>query len=305
MSKRIKQCFKDKYEVSHIWAQQKQDRGWCSGHRVFFNGTDIYSYGHHYLLGRIYTKRDGSKYALINNTRASNTTNTHICAAINAVDKLMVWYSVPNPENLRSSENIKYYEDVAINALMRVFTQNSMLHYENSVLKAAAKCCKDLIETIEHCNSFFKLAGVKHIKLDKLTLDTYYDKVVELLNKGNEKALKQKEQQRLNELNILNEYNIQLGFWLKGEDVHLPYLWHSDVETKIRVLNKVVETTRGAEVPLDHAVRLLKKIVSGDVRKGERVGEYTFDAVKKGVIKIGCHEISLDHAKDVLSKYLK
>lgn len=303
-TKRVKQCFKDKYEVSHIWAQQNQERGWCAGKRVFFEGTDLYSYGHHYLLGRIYTKRDGTKYALINSTHASVTTSTHQGAAEGAVRGLMPFFCVPNPGSLKALENIQHFEEIAVNALMGIFTRNSLYCYDGNPSKEADKDVKGLLKTIEECNEFFKLAGAKQIKLDDDTLSVFRAKSFELLKKGAEKTSVAREKSRLEEVARLNEYNDKLNLWVAGADVQLPYLWHSDVDTKIRVKDDSVETTRGASVPLEHAVRLIRKLVAGSVRKGERVGEYTFEKLNKGIVKIGCHEISLDHAKDVLGKYL-
>ncbi len=57
---------------------------------------------------------------------------------------------------------------------------------------------------------------------------------------------------------------------------------------------------RGAEVPLSHARRLLMLVLNGAVKVGERVGHFTVDATDDRFLKIGCHRISIEQAKQVL-----
>lgn len=77
----------------------------------------------------------------------------------------------------------------------------------------------------------------------------------------------------------------------------------------LRVVENTVETSKGADVPLDHAIRLLKMILKNEAKKGERVGHFTLENIDddpKGdkTINIGCHKILLSEAFDVLNKYL-
>jgi len=55
----MKKVFNTASELIHVYAQQSQESGRC--HNVFFeNTTDLYSYGHHYLLAKfIKTKESG------------------------------------------------------------------------------------------------------------------------------------------------------------------------------------------------------------------------------------------------------
>lgn len=78
----------------------------------------------------------------------------------------------------------------------------------------------------------------------------------------------------------------------------------------IRVKGNKVETSRGADVPLDHALRLLRMILNNEAKNGERVGLFTMNEIKDNpagdkTISIGCHNILLSEAKSVLMPYLK
>ena len=76
-------------------------------------------------------------------------------------------------------------------------------------------------------------------------------------------------------------------------------------ERQLRIKGDEVETTKGANVPLSHAVRLLKMIVAREAKAGERVGLFNLETIKQNeqgdtIIKIGCHEIALSEAMRVL-----
>lgn len=77
----------------------------------------------------------------------------------------------------------------------------------------------------------------------------------------------------------------------------------------LRVRDKKVETSNRADVPLDHAVRLLKMILKNEAKSGERVGLFTLSKIDdepKGdrTISIGCHKILLSEAIETLKPYM-
>jgi hypothetical protein len=90
--------------------------------------------------------------------------------------------------------------------------------------------------------------------------------------------------------------------WLRGEPVHYPYEYYSS-DTLLRVYGNNVETSRGAEVPVEHAKRLwpiIEKVrARGEpyVRNGhsEHVGNFVVDRIDvTGDMKVGCHFIKYD-----------
>jgi hypothetical protein len=50
--------------VAHLWAHEQEES--ASGSNFFFEGTSIYSYGHHFEVGRIVKNKQGKKAYLIN-----------------------------------------------------------------------------------------------------------------------------------------------------------------------------------------------------------------------------------------------
>ena len=103
-------------------------------------------------------------------------------------------------------------------------------------------------------------------------------------------------------LAIINADKIKA--WRNGDINHLDYNIRGSYAI-LRVKENVVYTSHGANVPLEHALRLLKMIERGQAKKGERVGYYNLECVsdinkEPVVITIGCHKILLSEAQEVL-----
>ena len=111
----------------------------------------------------------------------------------------------------------------------------------------------------------------------------------------------------LNQLTDFRDFKINhIDSYFKIGDIELDN--RSDYSL-LRVKNNIVQTSNGADVPLDHALRLLKMILKGNAKNGERVGLYTLGSVDddlKGdkTIQIGCHKILLSEAVKVLRPYM-
>lgn len=95
------------------------------------------------------------------------------------------------------------------------------------------------------------------------------------------------------------------------ENLYLSHELNIDLRSELallRVKGNLVETSEGADVPLDHALRLLAKIEAGLAKKGERVGNFTLESISDSskepvIITIGCHKIDLNEARRVLNPY--
>ncbi len=83
-------------QLAHVWAQLSQPNGRSGS--MFFEGAKLYSYGLHYLLAQVHTVK-GRRFALINETRYSNTTCKHRYDAWRAVMGLMPYFDCSNPSN--------------------------------------------------------------------------------------------------------------------------------------------------------------------------------------------------------------
>lgn len=77
--------------VAHLWAHEQEES--ASGSNFFFEGTSIYSYGHHFEVGRIVKNKQGKKAYLINEDYYSVTTS-NINAMLVMRYQLGQWFSV-------------------------------------------------------------------------------------------------------------------------------------------------------------------------------------------------------------------
>jgi len=73
-------------------------------------------------------------------------------------------------------------------------------------------------------------------------------------------------------------------------------------QTRLRIKNDSVETSRQAYVPLKEAKLLWNFIKEGRDIKGHKIGGYTVISMN-GVLKIGCHEIKREELDRFVEKY--
>ena len=107
---RMKHVFR-KNEVFHIWASQSQQDGRSSGGgKVFFVGDTIYSYGHHFPMGRIIMVRE-ERVALITTRTYSSTASVHVRATWRAVHNIL-HFGVPNIEANSVVEHKDNWKDI-------------------------------------------------------------------------------------------------------------------------------------------------------------------------------------------------
>lgn len=90
--------------VAHLWAHEQEES--ASGSNFFFEGTSIYSYGHHFEVGRIVKNKQGKKAYLINEDYYSATTSKHQCHVRNAIPTWAMVFSVG--DNISDTGNMRF-----------------------------------------------------------------------------------------------------------------------------------------------------------------------------------------------------
>lgn len=90
--------------VAHLWAHEQEES--ASGSNFFFVGTSIYSYGHHFEVGRIVKNKQGKKAYLINEDYHSATTSKHQCYVRNAIPTWAMVFSVG--DNISDTGNMRF-----------------------------------------------------------------------------------------------------------------------------------------------------------------------------------------------------
>ena len=90
--------------VAHLWAHEQEES--ALGSNFFFEGTSIYSYGHHFEVGRIVKNKQGKKAYLINEDYYSATTSKHQCYVRNAIPTWAMVFSVG--DNISDTGNMRF-----------------------------------------------------------------------------------------------------------------------------------------------------------------------------------------------------
>lgn len=311
MTKRIKTVFNNQ-QLCHVWAQQTQEHG--KSQNMFFAGTEIYSYGYHYLAAKFYEVK-GQKIVLTNSYNYSNTTSKHnncVSSALYGLD--LETFDVPNPSELNCEENINYMVAIVTNYIQEIFSTNKVVNVDGIF-----RPLKRLNEVLKTTNQYLSLVNEKPIKLDQDLLEALEYHLNERMkayvrnNTPEQRAIKEakrvKEAARKAE-KLQQSLQEDIQSWKAGIFASLSSLSKLPFELlRISVGGHEVQTTRGASVPLKDAVKALKAFKSGQLDSSLEIGPFTFSrayqADQETVIVIGCHKILLSEAEAVLAPYME
>lgn len=300
-------------QLAHVWAQQTQESGRNSNNTMYFSGPVMYSYGRHYAMANItkqtvyldpITKGRSRILVLINENSYSNTTVKQKYDVKRALDSTKFHQlDVPKVLDLYSQDNETY-----------LF--NNVVDHISSMMSLRTKYVSfvGLDDGIKELNIYLQAVNKPEFKLDALLYSTLISvnidrekrqKELDVIN-TEKNRIKVIERQQLDEANKI-KYASYVAQWLDGAIIpSMPYnAWPSGFEL-IRIKpsdNTLVESNRGAEVPINEARQLLQAFLNGQAKIGDKVGHFTVDELpnNENIVKIGCHKVSLDQAKQALN----
>lgn len=289
MSKRIKQVFTSVDQVLHLWANQSQDRARCGN--VFFEGTRVYSYGYHYLLGVIHAFK-GKKVAIINSTRYSNTTSKHQWSAYYAVSHYDAVLRSSDPENIEKA--LLETQEGLIEELTDIFfKRNPSWNIKYTI--------KELKKNLDAFNKACDLLKYSKLKL-KVPKD-WFD-----LIKAKDKDSKLKADKRTALRNSPEYQAKKQALALKNAQKEVEAWRNGGPRTEVvrrltpqllRISGDQVVTSRGAMVPLNVVKRAWNNYNKSPSKLKDfaDLGHFKIDGVlydqthHELVFKIGCHDI--------------
>ena len=108
------------------------------------------------------------------------------------------------------------------------------------------------------------------------------------------------ERQKAKELKKLEKEKELLNKWLNHE--YHGQLYDIPVHLRVSSDGTKIETTKGAKVGLDSALRLLAKIQANQDVKGEKIEGFTLIESTLDHVKIGCHLIAWPVINQVFNK---
>ena len=299
-------------EVPHLWFHKVQWEAHNATRSLFFRDSTIYSYGTHFPIATHVTRGKGkhAKSAVLFTTRSySITTSSHCSAVRSAIPSSAIVFSVPEvftDSNDRWSKD-SHAKNVA-DYLKRIETQlATCARGRTSWTKEwNQKAAKGTVAELKTYCQFFKLKTPKPLPvvpaLDSKAMAQIKAREKEKAAQKAEETARRKEQARIAEMERAKR-------WRNGENVG--NLYNSPVMLRIRIFGADeevagsvgrVETSLGAQVPIEHALRGLRfvrqVVKSGQeyVRNGHtfHLGHYAIDRIETdGTLLAGCHVIDL------------
>jgi len=262
-------------EIVHVFAQQSQSEGRSSS--MFFEGTKIYSYGYHYLLGEFIDPDT----IVINDKGYSNSTSKHIGLLMYAtshkkrfakgnIDIDIVHLRVTESLKLMSTARTRkgYYFDVINSSLANL---NDYLEYTNTKDKLGYG---DAIKYKEICDIIHRLDADK---------DGIMAEIADI-------EKKRREREKAKQLEHLAEWRNHERSWVNG--LSKSYL-------RLSLDGENLETSKGVRIERDKARVLYKLIKAGKDINGYKLDYYTVIGVKDNTLRIGCHDIPMTEVNTI------
>ena len=324
----MRTVFKNRDEVAHVWASRTQEQGRAGN--VNFIGDSIYSYRWWEMARFMEVK--GETIVLMRSWNYSSNTSKHMSSVRRALrglpyrivycyGEVSTYYGGwrANNEVLDHEQSIRHW----LNVMQESQQKLKRAKYPDYVVQNNHSA-KASIE--EYC-ALFDLPipeKVQEYYLDQddiaPLLEAKKKRAEELANKTDEQreierakreAAEEKKLQK-----IRDEFASNEQAWMDGENVDTEKRiekgqkrwgrWQSTYlqfsQTRLRIKDDYVETSRGAYVTVREAQILWGLIKLGHDIKGHKIGSYTVIGLN-GVLKIGCHEITREEMTRFTTKY--
>lgn len=263
-------------EVFHFWANKVQSHGRCGS--VSFNGDSLYSYN-----ACIAKHLSGGLIAVTTN-RWSVTTSSHQTDALRAVpyNKNVVQVSeITTASGVIQQAKLEIKKLLAKASVARFLRQNylsqALLIGNDANRYAAALDSTEQIDLVAISGTDFEQVK-KQLIADKAEATTA--------------AAKHK-------LETTARLAANLQRWRDNDPAALHWcLGEANVVLRISTTKNCIETSHGANIPIEDAIALwplIKRCRAGErsFTPGQRVGRYSLDEIKKdGSIVVGCHDIA-------------
>lgn len=270
-------------EISHLWANKRQESARNSGNNLFFENDNIYSYGKHFLISKHVINENRERGVLFTKRGYSNTTAKHISLVRNACNHLNI-INVPDPADNKILNFEAWYRECKAIA--------------NNLIKAKKpeKYLSQLGVIDNEVNKYCNFFGYE-IPIDLQTILNIGSKDEYVKFKENEQKIKEaQEKQLLKEAIKLESKKIKEFRQFK---VKLLYSRATGKDfLRYNKESKRVETSQGIEIPEAIAHKFYKYIISVNKKGGcinceNKLMDYPVKEINSKFIVIGCHNVDL------------
>lgn len=265
-------------ELIHIWANNSDFDVYKSANSVSCQYDRLYSYNT--CIAEIV-----GGFVVFNNHSYSNSTSKHQSLARSAIHgRNAIYIDAPryNLQSLRFSQHdfddilVKHHEQQAEHYLLKASRSRKYAEFNQSMA----------FEYLNALKQYAELFGLEYKAKD----------LTELQQAAVENAKKQKELEKIRAAERIKEQAEKLEQWRHGEDVRINFEM-----TALRVKGDQIETTKGARIPLEHAIKawpLFKRIYDRNetfTPNGHTIhlGHYSVKQCDSKNLIVGCHTIPM------------
>lgn len=139
-------------------------------------------------------------------------------------------------------------------------------------------------------------------------LELYGIDVSAKLIRENQTELIRAAKEELTKQQNAKKYQVDLDNWCLGI-FHQTYNFYN-LPIKLRIRGENIETSHGANVPLNEGISFYERIREADIHRMDlytrtfrTVGNFTADKIDNGIVYIGCHKIPLDEMERLYLEY--
>lgn len=293
----MKKVFNSRQTV-HVWASQTQEEGRNSSGSIFFEGSSIYSYGHHFEMARFVEGNNKSPVVLITSRSYSVTTARHLSDVHRGVSQ---YTSFVVPSFTDHVENLTYLVGCVREEKGRLEKARVLLHF------GRMRRCLGAVQ--RYYTAFRSQIDAKPIEssvaqdLSAILSENFLsDEWMSAYEERRERAEAEQEKKEALRRAMWEEQarqaaikeQAELEKWKAGESSKRYFS-----STALRISGDKVETSRGAEVPTIEARMLYRMLKSGRDIVGRKVGHFTVSQLTETDIHIGCHVIPMSEVERI------
>ena len=277
-------------EVFHYWANEVQDCAECGN--VSFDGPSLYSYARciatiHHRNGETLVLFDTSGYGSV-------TTNRHISHARSA-SRQYASIDVPNGKPTRDKDHTDNLQ-----AILKRIAEKERLAKRAKKSYMRNMWNEYALRAMKNFDAYAAFFGLTEQYSAKAVIEM--EKRVAAEAEETRKRMKEQEQRQRERLAD------SLAKWRAGTDENGYWdLWNLP-EVALRLFCDKVETTKGAEIPVEDALKLwpvIERCRAGerDFEPGQAVGRYRLTKIRRdGSIVVGCHDIPYSEIEMIARK---
>jgi hypothetical protein len=293
-------------ELSHIWANQTQSHG--KGSNMFFEHETIYSYGYHFKIAQYVKNKDNVKCIFLNQRSYSNSTNKQQSLVFRAIPPTIPFFRVVSFFNdidaasTAHKENLTAYINEAERLQGLTIRANKLKMGYLSQLKGQI----DIFEKYALFFGFTDLAIFNPISGQGLTIKERYELInsfiwgyenSEELKKWQEKqeqntrkAIEKAKEKAKEQIENFRQFKISSIYANLG---HYLLRYNKD--------SQMVETSGGVKIHGLIFIKAYNRLISGELKQGQHVGDFTYNGIDGEIVSVGCHKIPMAEIKNIVA----